>query len=111
GGPIRAALALEEMVKEAQRRNIRVFLATLPPWRNGGPKQLDASLVPPLNDEIRKLAASKGAVLVDLAPAFQTDMDKLIGADGLHPTEVGYQRMAETFFQVITRTLEIPTGR
>ena len=33
------------------------------------------------------------------------DVNTLIGVDGLHPTEAGYQRMAETFFAVI-RTFE-----
>lgn len=111
GGASWVAIALEELVVEARRRNIQVFLTTLPPRRNGGPKQLDASLVPPLNDQIRRIATDRGAVLVDLAAAFEGGMDRLIGADGLHPTEAGYQRMAEAFFQVIVQTLELPSRR
>ena len=32
----------------------------------------------------------------------------LIGFDGLHPNEAGYQRMAETFYAEIRRRLELP---
>ena len=110
-GISRAAAALDAMVAEASRRNIRVFLATMPPWRNGGPKDRDASLVPLINVQIRRIAADRGAVLVDLFAAVEPDMNTLIGADGLHPTEAGYQRMAEAFFQVIVPALEVPTAR
>lgn len=110
-GPARAAIAVEEMVKEAQRRAVHVCVATLPPWRNGGPKQLDASLVPAFNDEIRKMAVNKGATLVDVHAAFGGDLDRLVGADGLHPTEAGYQRMAEAFLQAIIQAFEIPATR
>jgi lysophospholipase L1-like esterase len=46
---------------------------------------------------------------VDVHAAFGgTASSDLIGADGLHPTEAGYQRMADAFFAVIKATLEVP---
>jgi hypothetical protein len=34
------------------------------------------------------------------------DFTPLIGADGLHPTLAGYDRMAETYFEVIVSAFE-----
>jgi hypothetical protein len=36
------------------------------------------------------------------------DASPLIGADGLHPTLAGYDRMAETYFDVLVDTYERP---
>jgi lysophospholipase L1-like esterase len=45
---------------------------------------------------LREVARGEGAFLVDFeAMGFEL---RLIGADGLHPTEEGYQRMAEILF-------------
>ena len=62
----------------------------------------------PINDLIRGMAAAEGAVLVDLYQAFDGQIDTLIGADGLHPNEAGYQQMAETFFTAVRARLEMP---
>jgi lysophospholipase L1-like esterase len=40
--------------------------------------------------------------------ALATDLTRYIGVDGLHPTEAGYQRMADEFFVRIRATLETP---
>lgn len=104
----RAANAVEEMVKEGLRRNIQVYLATLPPWREGGPKRLNAELPILLNEQLRALARNKGAVLVDLYELMVGDMATLIGQDGLHPTEAGYERMAQIFFDALRQRLELP---
>jgi lysophospholipase L1-like esterase len=58
------------------------------------------------NDGIRAGAAAEGAVLVDLHAAMAANVTTFIGIDGLHPTEAGYQRMAETFFSAIRTTYE-----
>jgi lysophospholipase L1-like esterase len=60
-----------------------------------------------LNDRIRTTAAGEGAVLVDLYQALGTDVPRFIGLDGLHPTEAGYQRIAETFFAAVQANLEV----
>lgn len=103
----RAADNLRAMVRDAQARRVRVFLATLTPQREGGPKAGGAELVPLLNDEIREIAVEENATFVDVYAAFGGDLS-LISADGLHPTEAGFERMAEAFFEVIRRALEVP---
>jgi lysophospholipase L1-like esterase len=59
-----------------------------------------------MNDEVRVIAAGEGAELVDLYTALASDVNRYIGVDGLHPTEAGYQRMADEFFVRIRATLE-----
>jgi acyl-CoA thioesterase-1 len=102
----KAANNLEEMVKLSVRSGVATYLATLPPQNPNGPKGQNASLVPKLNEAIVQVAANKGAVLVDINAAFGGDLT-LISADGLHPNQLGYQRMADTFFEVLRRTLEV----
>ena len=94
------------MVRTARQRGIAVFVGTLPPVRPGGRLSLPTALVQTFNDGIRARAASEGAVLVDLHAAMAANVTTLIGLDGLHPTEAGYQRMAETFFTAIRTTYE-----
>jgi lysophospholipase L1-like esterase len=60
------------------------------------------------NAAIRALAASENAILVDLYPAFQGQVETLLTFDGLHPNETGYARMADVFFEVIRARLEVP---
>jgi lysophospholipase L1-like esterase len=59
-----------------------------------------AADIPALNDRIRQLAQRQNVYLVDLYAAFGTDHN-LVGGDGLHPTEEGYDRMASAFLAKI----------
>ena len=43
---------------------------------------------------------------MDLYAALGVDVNTYIGVDGLHPTEAGYRRMAEVFFEVIRTRYE-----
>ncbi len=101
-----ATTGLLSMVRTARARGVTVFLATLPPGRPGGRSTLPVALVQSLNSTIRAGAATEGAILVDLEAAMAPDVTTLIGIDGLHPTEAGYQRMAETFFTAIRLAFE-----
>jgi lysophospholipase L1-like esterase len=92
---------LEEMVKEAGRRNIPIMVATLPPERLA--KRSAAEHVPRFNDAVKVMAARKGGILVDVSAQFP---ESLIGQDGLHPTEEGYQRLAEIYFEAIKALYE-----
>jgi lysophospholipase L1-like esterase len=103
----RAVAGLRAMVREGRRQGLVVFLATLPPQRAGGPRAAGAPLVVPLNTEIKLLALQEGSVLVDVYAGFEGDLS-LIGPDGLHPTEAGYQRMADLFLAGTRANLEIP---
>jgi lysophospholipase L1-like esterase len=98
---------LRTMVRETRARGIIVFLATLLPQRPGGRRALAVESIPPTNARIRTMAAEEGAVLVDLYAAFEGQTATLLGNDGLHPNEAGYQRMAEVFFEAIKARLEV----
>jgi lysophospholipase L1-like esterase len=102
---------LRDMLREAQRRGILVFLATLLPQRPGGSRTGHIELIAPANDRIRALSASEGAILVDVYQAFGGSPDPWIDADGLHPTVDGYKRMADTFFAQIKGRLEVEQAK
>lgn len=111
GGPERVqstADAVEELTKESVRSGIVTYLATLPPLgpgrRAGCPE-----CVEPYNVRIRHLAATKGAVLVDVHAAWRGGTG-LMGPDGIHPTVEGYEVIARAFLDAIQRTLEAPAG-
>jgi lysophospholipase L1-like esterase len=109
------AAGLGRMIDNARSRGLKVYLATIPPENASsacmpGCRGDKAGLVPPLNDQIRLLASSKGVPLVDVFQAFHGDVITLIGPDGLHPTAAGYQVIADTFFASIKQTLEISAG-
>lgn len=103
-----AATAIESMARDARGRGARVFIASLTPPRSGGRNTLPADQVVGLNARLRSIATGEGAVFVDLYQALVANVTIYIGVDGLHPTEVGYQKMAETFFTAIQSTLESP---
>lgn len=105
-GVSQAAAAIETMSREARGRGARVFIASLTPPRSGGRNTLPADQVTTLNTRLRQVAAGEGAVFVDLYQALVGNVTLYIGVDGLHPTEVGYQRMAETFFSAVQANLE-----
>ncbi len=83
-----------------------MFIASLTPPRLGGRNTLPAEQVAALNARLQAIAAGEGAVFVDLYQALVTNVTLYVGVDGLHPTEIGYQKMAETFFDAIRVTLE-----
>lgn len=100
--------AMEEMVKDVTYRGGQVMLATLPPQRPGGPKAADdQTIVDKYNRELRTMAGKKGAILVDVNAQLPLSM---IGQDGLHPTEAGYQRLAEIFMNAIRTRFEKAPG-
>jgi lysophospholipase L1-like esterase len=106
-GVPRAARAIDLMTKEIRGRGARAFLATLPPTRPLVPRAVPLELVQALNTQIRSTAVGEGAVLVDLYEALASDVTRYIGVDGLHPTEAGYARMADTFFAAVRANLEL----
>ncbi|MFI5177893.1 MAG: SGNH/GDSL hydrolase family protein [Vicinamibacterales bacterium] len=98
------ANALRSDIQNARSAGVQqVFLATLPPEFG-----LGGGNVPAMNDKIRNLAASEGAVLVDIYTALGGQTSTLIGVGGIHPTAMGYQVMAQTFFDAIRANFELP---
>jgi lysophospholipase L1-like esterase len=98
---------MEDMVRNAQGRGMTVMLATIPPQRTGSGKAAAPGLVDKYNNELRQMAAKKGAILVDVNAQFPVS---LIGQDSLHPTEEGYQKIAEIFLDAIKAKYEIPAS-
>jgi lysophospholipase L1-like esterase len=98
--------AMEDMVRDAMLRGIPVMVATIPPQRLGG-KTAAPGLVDKFNRDLRLMASKKGAQLVDVNAMLPLS---LIGQDGLHPTEEGYQKLAEIFFDAIKAKYEAPAS-
>ncbi len=102
-----ALAGLRTMVRDAKSRNMRAFLATIPPIDPTGFRGMvyGADLVPGFNDSIRTVATLENVPLVDVYQAFGGNL-ALLSADGVHPNPGGYQRIADTFFASIKITLE-----
>ena len=102
--------ALRTMIRMAKARGMSVFVSTLTPVRVGGspPRGNGAApFITEANDQIRLLAPSEGAVLVDLFNGLGGSPDPFIDVDGLHPTVAGYQKIAQLFFDATQANLEI----
>lgn len=107
-----AIQALQGMVRDAKSRNVKPVLATLPPQNPAGYRALAWSLVDPFNQEVKALASGESVPVVDVNVAFNGDFS-LLSADGLHPNQAGYQKIADTFFAVVRDNFEVkstPTG-
>ena len=105
-GIANAGLGITELAGEARRRGARVFICTLAPSRPG-PKAIPMSAVQFINDRIRDIVRTEGAVLVDLYSALLPDVNANVSIDGLHLTPLGYRRVAETVAAAIRADLEI----
>lgn len=106
-GPGTPAMALQEMMAEGRRRGARVFVATPMPSKPGGRNSLSNTVLGELSAILKVAAAAENAVVVDLFGSLMPEVNTVIGADGLHPTEVGYKRIAEMFFAAIQANLEV----
>ncbi len=102
-----AAAAMAAIAVEARGRGARVFLATVTPNRPDRPRTISSAVLLAYNDRLRSIVTTERLVLVDLYPALLAGVDSYIGVDGLHPTESGYRRIAETFFAAVVSDLEV----
>jgi lysophospholipase L1-like esterase len=102
-----AAAEMRAMAAEARLRGMRVFIGTMVPPRPGGTKPIGQLYVDDFNSRMRALAANEGAVLVDIYGALLPEVTRWVGIDGLHPTEVGYAKIADVWFQAIQATFEV----
>jgi acyl-CoA thioesterase-1 len=102
---------LRQMILDAKSRGVKPLLATIPPEFDGccpnRGKRHD--MVPGFNNLVRMLATEQAVPLVDVYSALNTDPKLYIGFDGLHPNADGYAKIADAFFDAITRTLEVST--
>ena len=102
-----AANEVRIMAQGARSAGARVFIATPVPGRPGGNRTIDPFLLSDYAGRMRNVAATEGAVLVDLYALMLPEVFRYIGVDGLHPNEAGYTRIAELFFEAIQRELEV----
>ena len=104
-GVIPVATYVLTMAQDARLGGADVIVCTLPPQRAGGFRAADPSVIAGYNQAMREVARIQNAMLVD----FDREMDvTLIGADGVHPTEAGYERMAQLLFDTIRRYYQAP---
>lgn len=101
---------IRQMIRDAKARGVRPFLATVPPEVPGGYRAGGAPYVAAYNTQLRSLAVSEGVTLIDVNQGFGTALTGLIADDGLHPTQAGYTKMADIFFQALKATLETTTS-
>ncbi len=102
--------SIEVIARDAQARGVEVILSTLPPQRPGTTRGTASAEVVSLNAEIIGLCSRYRVHCADIYAAFGGEQSPLIGADGLHPTLAGYDRMAETYFQIIVDAFERPSA-
>jgi lysophospholipase L1-like esterase len=102
-GPAITAIAV--LGQHATDHGVQVFLATLPPMNPDLQGSSNANAVPPFNTQLANLAALRNYTLVDINGAFHGDLG-LIGSDGLHPTDAGYQVIAQAFYDKIVALYE-----
>jgi lysophospholipase L1-like esterase len=100
--------SLREIVQATNRVGAHAFLATILPTNTGYDGRAPASrndYVAEQNAVIKQIADQEGAVLVDLNDAFLKSGRALptLFVDHVHPTEVGYDIMAQTWFNAITK--------
>ena len=100
--------SLRSMVQQINRSGSHAFLATLMPVNVGYDDRAPASRnewVAEENVFIRQVADQEGAVVVDLNTAyFKSGLpNSALFVDHIHPTTAGYQIMAQTWFDAITK--------
>jgi lysophospholipase L1-like esterase len=94
------------LVARVQASGSLPVLATLTPVNVGANDQAPASReewVQLLNEEIRSLAASSGALLVDVHAAFDAaGPTSELFVDHVHPNDAGYAVIADAYFRALT---------
>jgi lysophospholipase L1-like esterase len=102
-----------EMSDIARRNGIKVILASIPPagrfpW---APTIETRRPIAEMNAWLKSYAAETGATWVDYHPVLDDGTGAMkpgLAADGVHPTEAGYDAMATVIVPVLTRVLGQP---
>ena len=102
-----AADAMKQLMREVKRRGMVPMVATMVPLNPAGRRAGAAEWVQNYNRDLVRTAQAEGVTVVDLYSQFDVGLQ---GPDGLHPTEEGYQRMAEIFLAAIRAAFEQPAA-
>jgi len=94
------------MVRTAKERHVSVFVSSMVPTIAGRQRSQNATLLEAYNAKLKQMTVEEGVVFVDLYTELLPQAQAVIGIDGLHPTEVGYKRIADLFFAAIAAALE-----
>jgi lysophospholipase L1-like esterase len=106
-GPDISTGVMRIMVQHAKAGNARVFVGSMIPQVAGRPRgNTPVSELLAYNTTLQLMSQQEAVVYVDLYNPMLPDAATLIGSDGLHPTEAGYGRIAELFFNAIRANLE-----
>jgi lysophospholipase L1-like esterase len=105
--PAQIGADLQTMVNRALVRGVRVLLARLTPvTSNFDPSGATQSAIQNVNTRIDAISSQSGlGPAVNLFGALSGT--GMIGGDGLHPTDAGYEQIAQTFFSQITQRFQI----
>jgi lysophospholipase L1-like esterase len=101
-----AEQGVSALAAHARNRRLRTFLVNLPPTKPGR-RRVPISLITAFNDRLRVIARGEGAYLIDIFTPLSQDVDAMVGSDGLHLTDAGYKRVAETIYAALKDDLEI----
>lgn len=105
-GPDISTTLLQFMAQHAMSRNARVFLGSMLPTRPGGRLSQPVPNLLLFNSRMEAMARQQGLVYVDLYNTLLPEAASIISDDGLHPTVLGYRRIADVFFDAIRANLE-----
>ena len=108
GDVAHALAAVRTLILTAEDRGAHVIVATLPPERRGGSRAGTIDLLPAFDSGVAKLAEELHVPLADVHDAMTLEM---IAPDGLHVLDAGNERIAQVFFDAITRAFAIVESR
>ena len=106
-GPDISAGIMRIMVQKAKSGGARVFVGSMIPQVAGRPRATTpVSETLAYNNTLQIMSTQESVTYVDVYNPMLAEAATLIGADGLHPTEAGYRKIADLFFAAIRTALE-----
>ena len=106
-GPDISTGVMRTMVHHAKAGGSRVFVGSMIPQVPGRPRGNTPTFeLLNYNNTLQLMSQQESIVYVDLYNPMLAEAATLIGSDGLHPTEAGYRRIADLFFEAIRNALE-----
>jgi len=106
-GPDGSTALMRSMVQEAKNGGATVFVGSMIPTLANRQRTQNATALVAYDSVLETMCVQEGVAYVDLYNGMLADADRLIGVDGLHPNEAGYQRIADLFFHAIQSELQV----